>query len=217
MTYRGRNAARRAHKLAIQEAAVKKRCESAVTAWSNAHPPRIHPDILSPERFVDDYSESGDWLGIIEMPPPCKESPPVYHAPMLLPRRVTWSIPEGEKMHLQRMRMMSFRLVVWKLRADQSEFRWFTWEPMGVDGEGSDRERYPRAQKALAYLARAEHVLEHLGLMRLRVLEHEPSRYAYDDWARKDLKEVLEILRLELSAWLGTIPAVREGVAASSR
>lgn len=214
MTYRGRNAARRAHKLAIQEAAVKKRCESAVTAWSNAHPPRIHPNILSPERIVDDYSESGDWLGIFEMPPPCKESPPQYAVPVL--PRVSFLRERPEIASY--IRPVTFRLVVWKLRADQSEIRWFTWEPMGVEGEGSDRERYPRAQKALAYLARAEHLLEHLGLMRLRALEQfSPYAMPYDEWARKDLKEVLEILRLELSAWLGTIPAVREGVAASSR
>jgi hypothetical protein len=209
MSYKGRNAARREHKLAIREAAVKKRIDIAVHVWENLHPPRIHPNILSPDRFVD--CDANEQLAIFEMPPPCRDSPPQHIVPAMPSMR--WRAIGGDPMSMNRV---CFRLVVWKLRADQSEIRWFAWEPMNVDGDGSDKERYPRAAKALAYIGRFEHVLNHLGLLGTRPLLHDHES-AYNSWAYKELGEVIEILRLELGAWLepNRIPAVREGVAAS--
>jgi hypothetical protein len=203
MTYRGRNAARRAHKLAVAEAATKKRINLEIIAWERRHPPRVHPKLLEAVDYRDDHT--GERRYLYECPPAMNDSPRVLRMPIMARREILAAYPQLGGPH---MRTVDFRRVQWGFRADQSEIRWYTWE---LIGEAGDRENMPHARKAAAFIRQARMMLGAAGLIGIRPLESGrfPGFPFSSDWARKELDEVLEVVDLELHAWLGDVPAVR--------
>ena len=104
------------------------------------------------------------------------------------------------------LRTLDFRLVTMQLGYDQSRIQWHSWEPMR-EGSVKETTTFPAMRAAFSFLRTAHEYLKHTGLYdapagRLGSIEMQYSRTTFG--------EMLERALVELSCWLGDVPAVQD-------
>lgn len=218
MTYRGRAAARAAHKKAVRDAVVQAEVDRRVRNT----PPRVEVK-LEPipvmagkgygpasafevgakiERRME-YDRKGDRVYVHRLnEPPSQRAIVVAIQPS--PRLSFQRGPEGfmnAASHLQRQAEFHVERWRWNMRDDDTTnvVEWFTWKPR------SDRKAYPAVRQAKVYLTKALQVTEFLPPMPQLP---ESATYQFAGWVTdvnrtlREVRDCIEIVRAAAHEWL---------------